>query len=135
MNPTKFDSQTPPSQRQHRRAARLGGSVADFDMAARVVRFACRKFAVTSEQLEKYGTTRSVRFAQSVAAWLVRRYTSYDLKTIGILFNFRARTIAAWLAKLEEDVQASCALGREMVALDCAFRAFEDGLGGDDKPF
>ena len=43
--------------------------------------------------------------------------------------------IQGWLNRLELDVLASPSIGRDMISEDCAFRAFEGGIGGDGKPW
>jgi hypothetical protein len=124
MSATKFAIPTPPCLRDHR-AARRPDPVSDFDTAARVVRFVCAKFAVTPEEFDSESYRPSLRLARKIAAWLMHRYTSYSLETISMLMNRSPRAIREALASLEEMVQSSCRAGREVVALDCAFREAE----------
>jgi hypothetical protein len=134
-NPLRRRAAAVPRSRNGTRHAAL----VDFDTSARIVRFICTRFFVSPKDLESDTHGPKCELARKLTAWLVHRHTAYGLGNIGALLHRSARSIQEMLDSLEADAQASCCAGCELVALDCAFRAFAThetaAANADDKPF
>ena len=107
----------------------------DFEIFARATRFVCAEYSVTPSELKGRHYDLRVISATWRLVWLIRRHTTYSLRQIGDLVGRPTSVIQGMLDSLAADVQGSCYIAREVLALDCAFRRFECLADPDDKPF
>jgi chromosomal replication initiator protein len=81
---------------------RMKSNLAQFNMAARIIRFVCDEFNVTAEDLESPGRSNAHVVPRWVAIYFIDHYTALSPGKIGLLFerdrgaiNYALRSVEA----------------------------------------